>query len=93
LQMMTAPAEALPVASAAVPEAPAQFPEPTEEAVQSAINLQHAVKSSEQQIIMAALQSTESREEAARKLGISPRTLRYKLAQLRSRGMSLSFAE
>ena len=42
---------------------------------------------------MAALQSTESREEAARKLGISPRTLRYKLAQLRSRGMSLSFAE
>jgi two-component system response regulator FlrC len=93
LQMMTAPAEALPVASAAVPEAPAQLPEPMEEAVQSAINLQHAVKSSEQQIIMAALQSTESREEAARKLGISPRTLRYKLAQLRNRGMSLSFAE
>jgi two-component system response regulator FlrC len=58
-----------------------------------AVNLQHAVKSSEHQIIMAALQATESREEAARKLGISPRTLRYKLAQLRNRGMSLSFAE
>ena len=72
---------------------PAMLPEPVEEAALSAINLQHAVKSSEQQIIMAALQSTESREEAARKLGISPRTLRYKLAQLRNRGMSLSFAE
>jgi len=81
------------VASTATPDVPALLPEPVEEAVQSAINLQHAVKSSEQQIIMAALQSTESREEAARKLGISPRTLRYKLAQLRSRGMSLSFAE
>ena len=57
----------------------------------SAINLQHAVKSSEHQIIMAALQSTESREAAARKLGISPRTLRYKLAQLRERGMGLSY--
>jgi hypothetical protein len=26
-------------------------------------------------------------------LGISPRTLRYKLAQLRERGMELSFAD
>jgi len=93
LQMMAAPAATIPVASTATPDVPALLPEPVEEAVQSAINLQHAVKSSEQQIIMAALQSTESREEAARKLGISPRTLRYKLAQLRSRGMSLSFAE
>jgi DNA-binding Lrp family transcriptional regulator len=31
--------------------------------------------------------------EAARKLGISPRTLRYKLAQLRERGMHLAFAD
>jgi DNA-binding NtrC family response regulator len=37
---------------------------------------------------MAAIQSTESRMEAAAKLGISPRTLRYKLAQLRTLGMS-----
>jgi two-component system response regulator FlrC len=43
---------------------------------------------SEQQVIMAAIQSTDSRMEAAAKLGISPRTLRYKLAQLRSRGMT-----
>ncbi len=50
-------------------------------------NLQHAVKTSEHQVIMAAIQSTDSRMEAAAKLGISPRTLRYKLAQLRERGM------
>ena len=57
------------------------------------INLSHAVKSSEHQAIMAVLQSTNSRTEAAEKLGISPRTLRYKLAQLRDRGMSVSLAE
>jgi two-component system response regulator FlrC len=52
------------------------------------VNLEHAVKASELQVIMAAIQSTDSRMEAAAKLGISPRTLRYKLAQLRERGMT-----
>jgi len=52
------------------------------------VNLGHAVKASEHQVIMAAIQSTDSRMEAAAKLGISPRTLRYKLAQLRDMGMS-----
>ncbi|WP_236657677.1 sigma-54-dependent Fis family transcriptional regulator [Limnohabitans sp. TS-CS-82] len=51
------------------------------------INLDSAVKASELQVIMAAIQSTDSRMEAAAKLGISPRTLRYKLAQMRTRGM------
>jgi two-component system response regulator FlrC len=46
-------------------------------------NLQAAVKSNEHQLIMAAIQTTFSRMEAARKLGISPRTLRYKLAKLK----------
>jgi len=46
-------------------------------------NLHAAVKSNELQLIMAAIQSTDSRIEAARKLGISPRTLRYKLAKLK----------
>ena len=46
-------------------------------------HLQTAVKSNEHQLIMAAIQSTESRIEAARQLGISPRTLRYKLAKLK----------
>ena len=55
--------------------------------VNTPINLEHAVKVSEHQMIMAAIQSTDSRMAAAEKLGISPRTLRYKIAQLRSRGM------
>jgi two-component system response regulator FlrC len=46
-------------------------------------NLHTAVKSNEHQLILAAIQSTESRIEAARQLGISPRTLRYKLAKLK----------
>jgi two-component system, response regulator FlrC len=54
--------------------------------------LMSAVKASEHQVILAAIQATESRVEAAKKLGISPRTLRYKLAQLRERGMDLAVA-
>ena len=57
------------------------------------LDLQHAVKASEHQMILSAIETTESRVEAARKLGISPRTLRYKLAQLRERGMHLAFAD
>ena len=51
------------------------------------VNLEHAVKTSELQVILAAIQSTDSRMAAAAKLGISPRTLRYKLAQMRERGL------
>ena len=51
-----------------------------------------AVKASEHQVILAAIQASDSRVEAAKKLGISPRTLRYKLAQLRERGMDLAIA-
>jgi two-component system response regulator FlrC len=45
--------------------------------------LQAAVKHNEHTLIRAALESSRSRIEAAEKLGISPRTLRYKLARLR----------
>ena len=55
-------------------------------------DLLSAVKASEHQVILAAIQATDSRVEAAKKLGISPRTLRYKLAQLRERGMDLAAA-
>lgn len=48
--------------------------------------LQEGVKNSELQIIMAAIKATDSRNEAAKKLGISPRTLRYKLAKLKENG-------
>ncbi|MEY4443903.1 MAG: Nif-specific regulatory protein [Pseudomonadota bacterium] len=58
----------------------------------STVNLQDVIKSSEHAVIMSAIQNTESREEAARLLGISPRTLRYKLAQLRERGLMLNAA-
>jgi two-component system response regulator FlrC len=55
-------------------------------------DLLSAVKASEQQVILAAIQASDSRVEAAKKLGISPRTLRYKLAQLRERGMDMAIA-
>lgn len=56
-------------------------------------NLQSAVKLNEHQIILAALAATRSKAEAAEKLGISPRTLRYKMARLRERGLSLALSE
>jgi two-component system response regulator FlrC len=49
--------------------------------------LQWAVRHSELRVILDAIRSTSSREAAARLLGISPRTLRYKLAQMRDLGM------
>ena len=55
-------------------------------------NLQEAVKTSEHQMILAAIQTTESRMEAAAKLGISPRTLRYKLAKLKAENSNLAMA-
>jgi two-component system response regulator FlrC len=45
--------------------------------------LHAAVRESEHQTILAAIDTTQSRLEAAKMLGISPRTLRYKLAKLR----------
>jgi DNA-binding NtrC family response regulator len=43
-------------------------------------------------MILAAIQTTESRMEAAAKLGISPRTLRYKLAKLKAENGSMTLA-
>jgi two-component system response regulator FlrC len=57
------------------------------------INLADAIKSSEHQVILQVLQTTQNRTEAAQKLGISPRTLRYKLAQFRDSGLSVSLGE
>jgi two-component system response regulator FlrC len=50
--------------------------------------LQAAVKHNEHTLIRAALETSRSRIEAAEKLGISPRTLRYKLARLRDSSLS-----
>jgi two-component system response regulator FlrC len=54
--------------------------------------LQSATRLSEHQVIMATLASTPSKTEAAKRLGISPRTLRYKMAQLREHGLSMASA-
>jgi two-component system response regulator FlrC len=61
---------------------PAATPATTQNSEDGA-SLQEVVKSNEHQLIMAAIQTTFSRMEAAHKLGISPRTLRYKLAKLK----------
>jgi two-component system response regulator FlrC len=79
--MPAAPVAYNPMAYTAAPFAPVETRE-------EPVNLDSAVKASELQVIMAAIQSTDSRMEAAAKLGISPRTLRYKLAQMRTRGMN-----
>ena len=58
----------------------------------TADDLNQAVKNSECQTIMAALQSTRSRSQAAEVLGISPRTLRHKLQKLREQGVAVTRA-
>jgi two-component system response regulator FlrC len=55
-------------------------------------DLQSAVRMNEHQVIMATLASTPSKTEAAKRLGISPRTLRYKMAQLREHGLAMAAA-
>jgi two-component system response regulator FlrC len=56
-------------------------------------DLSETVRQNEHQIILAALTATRSKNEAAQRLGISPRTLRYKMARLRENGLSLSLAK
>jgi two-component system response regulator FlrC len=66
----------------------AASPQEAEAATEPA-SLQQAVQINEHQLILSAIQSTLSRMDAARKLGISPRTLRYKIARLRESGLAL----
>ena len=55
-------------------------------------DLESAARINEHKVIMATLATTPSKTEAAKRLGISPRTLRYKLAQLREHGLGLAAA-
>lgn len=56
---------------------PAALPQHAEEGLHS------SVRATEYQAIMNAIRGSANRNEAAARLGISPRTLRYKLARLR----------
>jgi two-component system response regulator FlrC len=51
--------------------------------------LESDLRTREKEIIIDAVASNTSRKEAAEKLGISPRTLRYKLARFRKQGVAV----
>lgn len=69
---------------ASISAKPAAVPEDSQELGQD-------MKHHEYQLILDALKSCRgSRKDAAEKLGISPRTLRYKLARMREDGIDLS---
>jgi len=54
-------------------------------------DLARRLLAAEQQLLLDALRSrAESRERIAQRLGISPRTLRYKLARMRAAGVDLN---
>ena len=65
---------------------PAQDREPLAEKTTA---LECDLKTREKELIIDAVNSNSSRKEAAQKLGISPRTLRYKLAQFRDDGIAV----
>ena len=80
----------LAMAPAATAATAAQTPALTQVLPVAPSPLHATVKHSEHHAIRAALDASRSREEAAQKLGISPRTLRYKLARLRDTAPGLS---
>ena len=54
--------------------------------------LNQAMQANEYNVIVAALEGSQSRNQAAQKLGISPRTLRHKLQRLREQGITVTRA-
>jgi two-component system response regulator FlrC len=54
--------------------------------------LRGSLRATEKHILLSALRAGENRRDVAERLGISPRTLRYKLAQLRSAGIDVPAA-
>lgn len=63
--------------------------DPTERPINAA-KLEQGLRSAEEQIILATLKEENGRRTStAKRLGISPRTLRYKLAKMREAGISV----
>ncbi len=54
--------------------------------------LQHELKDREHHLILTALREGGSRKAIAERLGISPRTLRYKIAKMREAGVAIPHA-
>ena len=82
-----APAVAAPLLSMVPASAPA--PQPVEQAAEAGA-LGDDMRRHEFQMIIDTLRAERGRrKEAAERLGISPRTLRYKLAQMRDAGMDV----
>jgi two-component system response regulator FlrC len=75
------------------PSATGTFAAISNPASQSANSLAHSLDQRERDLILDALRSGQgSRREAAERLGISQRTLRYKLARLREAGVDVPAA-
>ena len=65
---------------------------PGDEPLGAAAALKGSLRHTERDLILDALGSGATRNEAAERLGISPRTLRYKLARLRADGVAVPVA-
>lgn len=71
-------------------EVDTQLEEPLTEGNPGGDSLSTDLKRTEQQLLLSALEAGGgNRQLAARKLGISPRTLRYKLSRLRAEGIEI----
>ena len=79
-------AQSSPESFSAFAAAPESIAPPAPSRGSEVICLNELVKTNEKQMILAAIESSPTKAEAARRLGISPRTLRYKMAQLRMAG-------
>ncbi len=89
------PAPSMPAPTWALPNSPEPLQTraaPSEQPSALPADLHSAARLNEHQVIMATLAATPNKTEAAKRLGISPRTLRYKLAQLRDMGLGMAAA-
>lgn len=85
------PVQSTPQPVIVAPEPAATFaPAPVAAPASVPADLHSSARLNEHQVIMATLAATPNKTEAAKRLGISPRTLRYKLAQLREHGLGLA---